>query len=71
MIIGKHAAMAELVEREKLGITVHDLHELSEKLAGLTIKDYEEMKEHAVIIQARVLKGIYLKTALKGCGMLK
>lgn len=71
VIIGKHAAMAELVEREKLGITVHDLHELSEKLAGLTIKDYEEMKKHAMIIQARVLKGIYLKTALKGCGMLK
>ena len=33
VIIGKQAAMAELVEREKLGITVHDLHELSDYIS--------------------------------------
>lgn len=70
VIIGKNSAMAEITEIEGLGITIHDLRELSEKLSEITPEEYGQMKENVSRIQKRVRQGRYLKDALKQCGLL-
>ena len=69
VIVGKQSAMAEITEREKLGITVESLRELPEKLAGLSVEDYREMQANALRIRKRVRHGKYLEDALKKCGL--
>ena len=69
VIIGKHSAMAEFTELEQLGITIGDLRELQERVAEVTPEDYRKMKENVMRIRERVRRGIYLKDALKHCGL--
>ena len=69
VIVGKQSAMAEITERETLGITVGSLRELPGKLAELSAEDYREMQENAQRIKERVRQGKYLEDALKKCGL--
>lgn len=71
VVIGKRSAMAEITEKEQLGITVGDLRELQEKLSALSKEEYEKMRENVARIQKRVRQGQYLEDALKKCGLLK
>ena len=69
VIVGKQSAMAEITEREKLGITVESLRELPGELDELAAEDYREMQENALQIRKRVRQGKYLEDALKKCGL--
>lgn len=69
VIIGKHSAMAEITEREQLGIMIEDLREFPERIAAVSPEDYRQMKENVRRIRERVRKGMYLKDALRCCGL--
>lgn len=71
VIVGKRSAMAEITEKEQLGITVGDLRELPGKMSALSEEEYEKMRENTARIQKRVRQGMYLEDALKKCGLVK
>lgn len=64
IIVWKKAAVAEFIEKGKLGITVEDLSKLDGVLESLTQEDYTEMKNNALAIAQKLREGFYITTAM-------
>lgn len=65
VIVWKEAAMAELVTKNKIGITVEKLEDISKKISQITNEEYEEMIENAKKISDSLRKGEYLSKAVQ------
>ena len=68
VIIWKEAAMADYVEREKVGITISSMRELEDVFANLTEDQYVDMLQHAKLISKRLTTGYYTMEAVKKVG---
>lgn len=68
VIIWKEAAMADYVEREKVGITISSMRELEDVFANLTEDKYVDMLQHAKLISKRLTTGYYTMEAVKKVG---
>lgn len=64
IIIWKEAAVAPIIEKEGVGITVNSLKELSTKLNSLTVGDYQKMKANAKILAQKLNEGFFLQQAI-------
>lgn len=64
VIIWEEAAEAEFVRNNRVGITVTSLHELSDKLAAVSEKEYESMKKNAFSIGESLRNGEYMTKAI-------
>lgn len=65
VIIWKEAALAEFVEKNKAGITVNSLWEISSALDSLSDEEYREMVRNATVIGEKMRQGYYFRTALE------
>lgn len=65
VIIWKEAALADFIEKNKVGFSVSSLEELPEKLKKITKKDYENMVKNTEKIAKKLKKGDFLANALK------
>lgn len=65
VIIWKKAALADFIEKNKLGIVVENLYEINGKLNEITEKDYEEYKKNAVMMGKKLRQGIFTKKAVE------
>ena len=65
IIVWKKAAIANFIEREKLGIKINALEELDEKLRNLSAVEYQEIKANVEKTKEKMILGGLLKTALK------
>jgi len=65
IIVWKKAAIANFIEREKLGITINALEELDEKLRNLSTVEYQELKANIEKTKEKMILGGFLKAALK------
>lgn len=64
VIIWKEAALADLVMKEGVGLTVSSLYEVRDKVDALTREQYETMKKNAKRIGLRLREGCYLREAI-------
>ena len=64
VIVWSGSAMAEWVESNKLGITVDSLLELSSRINGVSIKDYNIFSLNAVTIGNELRQGRFLSNAI-------
>lgn len=64
IIIWKEAAMAEYVEKNKLGIAVDSLNEIAERINEITDNQYEEILNNIRKEKARLVKGGTLDAVL-------
>lgn len=67
VIIWKEAALAEFVQRNKVGILVKSLTDIPKQLKSLTPREYKNILENTKAISEKVRKGHYLKEAIKKC----
>ena len=67
IIIWKEAAMAQLVEKNKLGFTVSSLEEIKAEIESMSKEQYEEMLDNVCHIGRQLKSGYYLKKALSKC----
>lgn len=65
IIIWDKAAVAQLVEEEKLGFAIASLEELSEKLAEIDAATYNEMVANVNTIRNKIANGHFLQEAIK------
>ena len=63
--IWKHAAIAQFVEENNIGITINSLDELTEIHRNLTDKQYQEMINNLRGISSKIRRGEFLKNTLK------
>ena len=64
VIIWSEAALAGLVTENGVGFTIGSLDEISDRLQTLSNKDYQEMRENARRLSARLRSGYYTKRAI-------
>ncbi|QNQ80525.1 hypothetical protein [Lactobacillus sp. PV034] len=64
IIIWKNAAMADLVKKYKIGITISNLNELENKLRNITPDDYTQMVNNELKLRKKIIKGYFLNKAL-------
>lgn len=64
VIIWKEAALAEFVEKNKVGITVNSLRDISSALKSVSDEEYQEMVKNASYIGEKMRQGYYFKTAM-------
>lgn len=64
IIIWKEAALANFVEKNKIGITINSLTELNDILATLTEDEYNQMKDNTIKISQKLASGHYVRSAL-------
>lgn len=67
VIIWKEAALAEFVQKNKVGITVASLRELESAVKSVSEEEYKEMRRKAGEIGAEIRKGSYTLTAVERC----
>ena len=65
IIISDEAAMAEFVKNKEIGITVHSIYDISEKINSITSDEYMRIKENVIHEAEKLRGGFYLKQALK------
>lgn len=65
VILSKDAALAEFVEENKLGITIHSLLELEKRIAGMDGDELQSIRNHIAEMSAFLRKGGRLGTILK------
>lgn len=66
VIIWKEAAVAPVIEKAEIGITINTLNELDTKLAILTPESYQKMKANTAAMAKGLNEGYFLKKALDG-----
>ncbi|MCI2137995.1 MAG: galactofuranosyltransferase [Prevotella sp.] len=66
IIVWRKAAVAPIVEKEKIGICIDHLSELNELLSELSSQKMFQMRRNVYRISERLRKGDYLRTALDG-----
>lgn len=57
VIVWKESALAEFVERKKLGFTVNSLYEIEDRINRITESEYQTWKENVVDIAQRLRNG--------------
>lgn len=65
VIIWDQAAIASFIEENKIGITISNLNDLSDKLNDLDKEDYKLMKENVHKVQEKIMKGMFVQTAIE------
>lgn len=65
IIIWEEAALAPFVKEHNIGITVSNLKDLNNILENLSAEDYQKMKQNVADIQAKVMEGYFVETAVK------
>lgn len=65
VIVWNQAAMAPFIEKEKIGLVINSINELSEVLALLKPDDYAAMRRNAVAMGRRLADGYYVKQGMK------
>lgn len=65
IIIWKKAALADFIEKNKVGITINKLEDITEKLKNISEKEYNEMVKNAEKIAKKLKDGYFLTEALK------
>ena len=65
IIVWQQAAMADFVEKNKVGICIHSLEELEEKLSKLNKEDYAVLKKNAVEMSEKIRSGYFTNAAIK------
>lgn len=64
IIIWRKAALAEFVEKNKLGIVIDDLSQITPILDKMTQEDYQEIKANTIKITHKLRSGFYTKKAV-------
>lgn len=64
IVIWKKAAMADFVEKEKIGVTISDLNELNQILPAISEEQYSEMLANVMRIRNEIISGNYLHRAI-------
>ena len=64
VIVWKQAAMAPFIEEQGVGIAIEGLHEIGERLAGLSADAYMDMKQRALNMGSRLSDGYYVKRGM-------
>lgn len=65
VIVWSHAAIADFVLENNVGITVESLYEIEDKLNQLSDIDYSGMKENAIKLSGKLRSGYYFESAIK------
>ncbi len=65
VVAWKKAAIAPLINKYKLGVTVDSLRELSGKLQQVSEVEYEQMRDHVAEIRQQVISGHYFNQAIE------
>lgn len=65
VIIWKKAALAELVEKYNIGLTIDSLSELDQLLDKLDAKKYQQMYDNTRVIAEKLRSGYYIQKAIK------
>lgn len=65
VIIWERAALAKFVKENGLGITINSLKDIDDILKNISFEEYKNMKDNAERIGRKIIKGEFLKEALK------
>ncbi|MDY2938245.1 MAG: hypothetical protein SOT28_08065 [Fusicatenibacter sp.] len=65
VIVWREAAVAEVVQKYGVGITLERIDHLEEVLANISEQNYSEMKQNTEKIREKLIKGEYLERILK------
>lgn len=65
VIVWENSSLADLIKKEKIGITVSSLRCIDECISGVSDEAYVQMVTNARIIGEKLRNGEYLKVALK------
>lgn len=65
VIVWKQAALAEFVEKNRLGLCVDSLKEIPERMARLSDEEYDSILKNVNAIREKLLKGSYFFAALQ------
>ena len=64
IIIWKEAAVAPIVEKEGIGITIENIQELGSTLSRITPEQLAEMRKNVLRISERLREGVYMQDAI-------
>ncbi len=64
IVIWNKAAMADFIEKEKIGISVSSLNELDEKLRNIKKEDHQQMVANVLRVRDSIVSGGFLRTAM-------
>lgn len=64
IICWTNMAVADFVEKNKIGICINNLNEINNKLKQITDEQYSAMQKNVLKIQNRVRKGEYIRSAI-------
>lgn len=67
VIVWEEAAIADLVKKYSIGITVKSLFDIESKIQAMDELQYEKLKKNISMLQKRVTSGDYTKHALVRC----
>jgi hypothetical protein len=65
VIVWKHSAIAQVVKRWEIGVTVEDLRELSQLPSRITTEEYRQMVANVLPLRDAVSRGTFLRLALR------
>lgn len=65
VIVWKHSAIAQVVKRWGIGVTVEDLRELSQLPSRISSDDYRQMVANVLPLRDAVSRGTFLRLALR------
>jgi len=65
IIVAASAASASLVEEYKIGIIIHSLYEIEERIKAISEADYGEMQANMEPLANKIGKGDFLKSAVE------
>ena len=65
VIIWKEAALAPLIEKNKLGIAVNSLYEIPERIASIPEEEYDQMFRNVQEYSAKLRNGEMLEKMLE------
>ena len=65
IIIWKEAALAEFVQRNKIGIAIEKVSDIDKALASLSQTEYNEMKKNTLAIAQKLRTGHYTKAVVQ------
>lgn len=70
VIIWNQAALAEFVLENKVGLVVNSLDSVADKIAQISLKEYNEMVANAEQLSKKLVTGTFTKEALKKAELL-
>ena len=70
IIIWREAALAEFVDKNKLGIVVDNLSQIKPILDKMTKEEYQEIKSNTIKIAHKLRSGFYIKKAITELGVI-